>query len=122
MTVNIDSKVWTAEQTIFSSIRIKDELFKRDLIKSAMVTLDSERFAGYPSRLEEAARRTVPKILLGCVDLKLEPGEFLIVFKKSQVMVDGKLVEVHPGDLIQNGVRVLTHLDCGVIDLSILQK
>jgi cAMP-dependent protein kinase regulator len=112
------SRVWSAEQTSFSCIRIRDQIYRKSLIRE---TIETNKFFKDISDCPE----TINKILDLCKSIFIDAdspfeiyeNEVAVVLKEG-IIDDGVRRKVYPKDLIHNDFESITDLECVVISLE----
>lgn len=111
------SKVWSAEQTSFSCIRIRDQMYRKKLVREVIET--SPVFSSVPatpesvSRVVELSKSTFVK---AGTPVSLENHEAAIVLKDARIL---DMFErcVCPRDVLRASFHPLTDLECVIINL-----
>lgn len=116
------SKVWSAEQTSFSCIRIRDQMYRKKLVREVIET--SPFFSCIPatpggvSRVVELSKSTFVK---AGTPMSLEDHEAVIVLKNARIL-DLSERAVCPKDVIQTSFHPLTDLECVIINLKSIKS
>lgn len=116
------SKVWAAEQTNFSCIRIRDNLYKKGLVRETLESCkDIPILSEGPTSLKQAISIARFKIFLAETEVRLEPEEILIVFKDAKIRQIAPM-QVYKKDIIRFNFATITDLECAIIDLKRIKK
>lgn len=116
------SKIWAAEQTSFSCIRIRDSIYKKGLVKEALESnKDLTQFQNNPAAINQAVSIASFKIFLSRSEVKLLPEEILVVFKDARIHIDS-LIRVHKKDIIRSNFVAQTDLECAIINIKNIRR
>ncbi|KAI4293075.1 cAMP-dependent protein kinase regulator [Pancytospora philotis] len=110
------SKVWAAEQTSFSCIRIRDQVHKRQLVREVLARSPGLSGAG-PAALEQAVAACSFKVFLDNVRVELRADELLIVFRDTTVLREAETA-VRARDVLRGSFTTTAVLECGVVSLK----
>lgn len=115
------SKVWAAEQTSFSCIRIRDNIYRKGLVREALEAAGPEEFQGSAAAVGQAVAAASFKIFLARSEVRLQPEEILVVFKDARIYIDS-LVEVRKKDIVRSSFVVHTDLECAIINIKSIRR
>lgn len=112
------SKVWSAEQTSFSCIRIRDQMYRKKLIKE---TIETDPFFSSISTTSEGVSKVVDlsksTFIKANSPVDLEEHEAVIVLKNARI-IDQSERSVCPKDIIQTSFYSVTDLECVIVNLK----
>ncbi|ELA41943.1 uncharacterized protein VICG_00960 [Vittaforma corneae ATCC 50505] len=109
------SRVWSAEQTSFTSIRIRDQVYKKSLARE--VILEDPFFRESledPGNVERILSSASCKFMPASTQFELQDDEVVIVLKPAKIK-DTEARDVQPKDLIHTSFRCLTNLECYIV-------
>ncbi|KAM0680456.1 cAMP-dependent protein kinase type I-alpha regulatory subunit [Glugoides intestinalis] len=112
------SKVWSAEQTSFSSIRIRDQVYRENLATEAIE--ENSFFRDMFGTLEDAQKAldaASNKFVPAYNTYSVSKNEVVIVLKTARITDDCER-EVHPKDLLHRSFYTNTNLECIVLSLD----
>lgn len=111
------SKVWAAEQTSFTCIRISDNIYKKGLIREALETDDStQAFRDDPSLVQEAVANANIRIVFAHSRVPLGNGEILVVFKDGRILADdGRERSIATKEILRESFTAMTDIECCII-------
>lgn len=117
------SVVWSAEQTSFSSIRINDQLYKKNLAKEAISeNLYFNKQREDPKWVEKVLSTLSCKFIPAETDYELKEGEIAIILKAAKINEVEDAVkkprDVNPKDLVLNSFYCLTNLECFIVKMN----
>jgi CRP-like cAMP-binding protein len=118
----IRSKVWAAEQTSLSCIRLRDRLYREKVIKEA-IQADEElmKIIGNLENLDQLVQVRKDKFISSGKTIDLEDGEIAVVLKNAKI-IDFAERSVAPKDLIKTSFYTDSELECMIIDMNLLKK
>lgn len=117
------SKVWAAEQTSFSCIRIRDHMYKKSLVKEALEGYEGLACVnGNSMAISQAVSISNFKIFMDKSTVLLHPDEILIVFKDAKIIVNGGIVDVAKKEIVRTSFVTHTVLECGIINLKNVRR
>lgn len=107
------SRVWAAEQTSFTCIRMRDQMYKRSLARQAIMS-----DGVFEEKGDEAVDRMVSglacKFLEAKTHYELKEGEVAIVLRQARIN-DGAERDVLPKEVIKRSFYCQTNLECYVV-------
>lgn len=118
VTATKKSKIWSAEQTSFSCIRIRDQIYRKDLMKETL-----ENSPEYTSIIK------TPEFLNKIIDhsknifidadspFEIFENEMVIILKKGTID-DGEIREVNPKDILRESFHCITDLECVLVSFN----
>lgn len=120
-----ESKVWAAEQTSFSSIRISDNLYKKGLVVEAMT--DYFKQLGFDDEIcknmaYSASECVSIKIILATNNVDLNDDEVLVVFKCSKILVNNIEKTTVVKEVLKGKFIALSDIECGIINLKNIKE
>lgn len=112
------SKVWSAEQTSFSCIRIRDQMHRKKLVRE---TIETDPFFSSisvtPDGISKIVELSKSTFIKADSPVDLEDHEAVIVLKNARI-IDRSERSVCPKDIIQTSFYSLTDLECVIISLK----
>lgn len=116
------SKVWSAEQTSFSCIRIRDQMYRRTIAREAI-----ERDKGLmkciktTQNLEKILDNYKSSFISAGTPQDLEDDEVVVVLKNAKI-IDNEERSVFSKDLIRVSFFAETDLDCVILNLKYIKS
>lgn len=117
------SKVWSCEQTSFSCIRIRDQMYRRTLAKEAIeVNKDLMALAKTPENIERILDSIKTGFIRAGKSSEQSDDEIIIAVKNAKIR-DSDVRDIKPKDVLTKRFVAITDLDCVVLNLkSIIHK
>ena len=112
------SRVWAAEQTSFSCIRIQDQLYRKDLVRTALKNYkEMPCLSDNTQLLERAVSSALFKIHFPHQNIEIQNKDLLVVFKDAKIIMKGcdSQISVKKGDIIRSGFTTVSELECGIV-------
>lgn len=112
------SRVWSAEQTSFTCIRVQDQLYKKNLAKEVILSdpLFKER-PWDPEHIEETLSAVECMFVPANNPLDLNDGEVAIILRPAKIK-DTEIRSVQPKDLVRTSFYCITNLECYIIKVK----
>lgn len=117
------SRVWSAIQTSFSCIRMRDQLYRKGIAREVIQNNQALNSAFFDYKnIEKIIDSVKSRFINSGSNVILEDGEVLIVLKKGLIRNDHinscKNIDVLPKDIINKGFYSITDLDCISLNLK----
>lgn len=112
------SKVWSATQLSFSCIRIRDQIYRKALLRETLETNDFfKSLLQFPDSIEKIINLSKSIFIDADSPFEVYENEVAVILKEG-VLKDGKYRVVHPKDLVFNDFNCITDIECVLISLN----
>lgn len=113
------SRIWSAEQTSFTCIRIRDQMYKKSLaIEAIQENPFFKKWNCTPERVTSVLNTLSCKFIPAKTNYEIKQGEEAVIVLKSARIEDGEEREMNPKDLIHRTFYCHTNLECYIVKLA----
>lgn len=115
------SYIWAAEQTSFSSIRIHDQLYRREMVRAALTNCtEGLPFPKGKLEIERIVNSATFKIFFAKAHVNIPQNNYLVILKDANVIFTGRSshTPVLKGSILSDSFTVFSDLECALISLK----